>query len=165
MLWARTEDVGAARSTGKAKGTVHTKPVTLDYTSAANDFVYLVKLGIPPSVGHNSTFARDPEIKWAAVFTGPIRRTSTMLVRRTRNYAEVSADVGRTFNELCRSLPFNRNVLAAVCPYPQALFRTGNRARAATRMAVLRRLRHECDSTRAAPTGGYTYPGACRRQQ
>ena len=40
--------------------------------------------------GHDSLFARDPEIKREAVFVGPVMRTGSTLVRRTRDYAEVS---------------------------------------------------------------------------
>ncbi len=120
VLWAGPEDLGAARRTGKAEGSLRTRPVSLELGFAASDFGYLVDLGIPQSAGHNSAFSRDPEIKREAVFAGPVLRTSTTLVRRTRDFAEASADSGRGFTELCRSLPSYRSVLAEYA-HPHAL--------------------------------------------
>jgi hypothetical protein len=42
---------------------VRTRPVALELGFAADDFGYLVDLGIPQSAGPGSAFARDPEIK------------------------------------------------------------------------------------------------------
>jgi predicted ATPase len=61
---------------------------------------------------HNSLFALDPEIKREAVFVGRVMRTSSTLVRRTRDYAEAGAESGRGFEEMTRSLPPDRSVLA-----------------------------------------------------
>ncbi|MBW0012581.1 AAA family ATPase [Mycobacterium sp.] len=112
VLWAGPEQLGGARRTGKAQGTVHTRPLSLELGFAADDFGYLVDLGIPQMAGIASAFGRDPEIKREAVFAGPVLRTGTTLVRRTRNLAEVSSDAGRGFDELTRSLPSYRSVLA-----------------------------------------------------
>ncbi len=120
VLWAGPEQLGGARRTGNAQGTTRTKPVSLELGFAADDFGYLVDLGLPQMAGHNSAFARDPEIKREALFVGPVLRTGTTLVRRTRDYAEVSSDTGRGFDELCRSLPSYRSVLAEYA-HPQAL--------------------------------------------
>ena len=57
-------------------------------------------------------FALDPEIKREAVFVGRVMRTSSTLVRRTRDYAEASAESGRGFDEMTRSLPPYHSVLA-----------------------------------------------------
>jgi predicted ATPase len=54
------------------------------------------------------------------LFAGPVLRTGTTLVRRTRDFAEVSADSGRGFDELSRSLPSYRSVLAEYA-HPHAL--------------------------------------------
>ena len=62
--------------------------------------------------GHRSLFGLDPEIKREAVFAGPVMRTGSTLVRRSRDHAEVSAESGRGFDELSRSLPPYRSVLA-----------------------------------------------------
>ena len=112
VLWAGPEQLGGARRTGKAQGTVHTRPLSLELGFAADDFGYLVDLGIPQMAGIASAFGRDPEIKREAVFAGPVLRTGTTLVRRTRNLAEVSSDAVRGFDELTRSLPSYRSVLA-----------------------------------------------------
>jgi predicted ATPase len=120
VLWAGPEQLGGARRTGKAQGTARTRPVSLELGFAADDFGYLVDLGLPQMAGHNSAFARDPEIKREALFVGPVLRTGTTLVRRTRDFAEVGADSGSGFDELCRSLPSYRSVLAEFA-HPQAL--------------------------------------------
>jgi predicted ATPase len=120
VLWAGPEQLGGARRTGKAQGTVRTRPVSLELGFAADDFGYLVDLGIPQSAGPGSAFARDPEIKREALFAGPVLRTGTTLVRRTRDFADVSADSGRGFDELSRSLPSYRSVLAEYA-HPHAL--------------------------------------------
>ena len=57
-------------------------------------------------------FAFDPEIKREAVFAGAVMRTASTLVRRTRDYVEVSSESGRGFDEVSRSLPAYRSVLA-----------------------------------------------------
>ncbi|OBH31178.1 ATP-binding protein [Mycobacterium sp. E342] len=120
-LWAGPEELKGARRTGKAEGTVRTRPVALELGFAADDFGYLVDLGIPVSAGRaDSHFARDPEIKREAVFAGPVLRTGTTLVRRAASFVEVTADTGRGFDELSRSLPLYRSVLAEYA-HPHAL--------------------------------------------
>ncbi|OBK15909.1 AAA family ATPase [Mycobacterium asiaticum] len=118
VLWAGPEQLGGARREGKAQGTARTRPVSLELGFAADDFGYLVDLGIPQMAGYRSAFARDPEIKREALFVGPVLRPATTLVRRTREFAEVSGDSG--FEELCRTLPAYRSVLAEYA-HPQAL--------------------------------------------
>jgi predicted ATPase len=112
VLWAGPEHLGGARRTGRVEGTTRTAPIALEMGYAADDFGYLVDLGLPQMAGHRSLFARDPEIKREAVFVGPVMRTGSTLVRRTRDYAEVSAESGRGFDTLSRSLPAYRSVLA-----------------------------------------------------
>jgi predicted ATPase len=119
VLWAGPEQPGAARRTGTTEGTVRTRPVSLELGFAADDFGYLVDMGIPQSAGPGSAFARDPEIKREMLFAGPVLRTATTLVRRVRDFAEVSAESGG-FEELCRSLPAYRSVLAEYA-HPHAL--------------------------------------------
>jgi hypothetical protein len=112
VLWAGPEQLGGARRTGKVEGTIRTGPVSLELGFASDDFGYLVDLGLPQMAGHNSLFTLDPEIKREAVFVGRVMRTGSTLVRRTRDYAEASAESGRGFDEMTRSLPPYRSVLA-----------------------------------------------------
>jgi predicted ATPase len=120
VLWAGPENLTGASRTGVAQGTTRTRPISLELGYASNDFGYLVDLGIPQDAGLRSAFARDPEIKREAVFAGPVPRKGAMLIRRTREFAEASAESGRGFDELSRSMPAYRSVLAEYA-HPQAL--------------------------------------------
>jgi predicted ATPase len=120
VLWAGPEQLGGARRTGATQGTTRIRPVSLELGFASDDFGYLIDLGLPQSAGHGSLFARDPEIKREAVFTGPRLRPASTLVRRGRDYAEAATESGRGFDELTRSLPTYRSVLAEYA-HPDAL--------------------------------------------
>ncbi len=118
VLWA-----GPEQPNEQTQGTVRTRPVSLELGFAADDFGYLVDLGLPQmagSGGEPSAFAQDPEIKREVVFAGPVLRPASTLVSRTREYAEVAAQSGRGFDELTRSLPSYRSVLAEYA-HPDAL--------------------------------------------
>lgn len=118
VLWA-----GPEQPSEETQGTTRTRPVSLEMGFAADDFGYLVDLGLPQmagSGGEPSAFALDPEIKREVVFAGPVLRPGSALVRRTREYAEVAAQTGRGFDELTRSLPSYRSVLAEYA-HPDAL--------------------------------------------
>ncbi|WP_019971516.1 AAA family ATPase [Mycobacterium sp. 141] len=116
VLWA-----GPEQPAEKAQGTTRTRPVSLELGFAADDFGYLVDLGLPQMAGIGPTaFALDPEIKREMVFSGPVLRPSSAVVRRTGEYAEVAAESGRGFEELSRSLPSYRSVLAEYT-HPHAL--------------------------------------------
>ncbi|OBB01597.1 ATP-binding protein [Mycobacteriaceae bacterium 1482268.1] len=112
VLWAGPERLGQARRTGRVEGTTRTGPVALELGFASDDFGYLVDLGMPQMAGFKSLFSLDPEIKREVVFGGAVMRRSTTLVKRTRDYVEVSAASGRGFDEVSRSLPPYRSVLA-----------------------------------------------------
>ena len=112
VLWAGPEQLGGARRTGRVEGTTRTGPVALELGYASDDFGYLVDLGLPQMAGHKSLFAFDPEIKREAVFAGAVMRTGSTLVRRTRDYVEAAAESGRGFDEVSRTLPPYRSVLA-----------------------------------------------------
>ena len=117
-LWAGPEHAAA-----DAQGTTRTRPVSLELGFAADDFGYIVDLGLPQMAGSGgapSAFARDPEIKREMVFAGPALRPASALVRRTREYADVAAVSGRGFDELTRTLPSYRSVLAEYA-HPHAL--------------------------------------------
>ena len=110
VLWAGPEELKGARRSRQTQGTVRTRPVSLEMGFAADDFGYLVDLGIPQSAGE-SVFVRDPEIKREVLFAGPVLRPSATLVRRSRVFAE-AVNSGNGFDELSRSLPLYRSVLA-----------------------------------------------------
>lgn len=112
VLWAGPEQLAGARRTGRVEGTARTGPVSLEMGFSADDFGYLVDLGLPQMAGHGSLFALDPEIKREAVFVGPVMRNSSTLVRRTRDYVEASAESGRGFDKVTQALPAYRSVLA-----------------------------------------------------
>jgi predicted ATPase len=112
VLWAGPEQPSGTRRTGRVEGTTRTGPVSLEMGFASDDFGYLVDLGLPQMAGPGSLFARDPEIKREAIFVGPVMRNSSTLVRRTRDYAEASAESGRGFDKLSQVLPAYRSVLA-----------------------------------------------------
>jgi predicted ATPase len=112
VLWAGPEQLSGARRTGRVEGTARTGPVALELGFASDDFGYVVDLGLPQMAGHKSLFALDPESKREAVFAGAVMRTASTLVRRTRDYLEVSAESGRGCDEVSRSLPTFRSVLA-----------------------------------------------------
>src|SRR3954454_5772590 len=54
VLWAGPEQLRGARRTGKVQGTARTGPVSLELVFAADDFGYLVELGLPQIAGHKS---------------------------------------------------------------------------------------------------------------
>lgn len=111
VLWAGPEQLGEARRSGAAQGSVRTRVVSLEMGFASDDFGYLVDLGLPPQApGDTSAFAHDPEIKREIVFAGPVPRRGATLVTRTRAFAQANTDSG--VEELSRSLPTYRSVLA-----------------------------------------------------
>ncbi|MFI5507449.1 AAA family ATPase [Mycobacterium sp. NPDC051804] len=112
VLWAGPEQLGGARRTGRVEGTARTRPVSLELGFASDDFGYLVDLGLPQMAGHRSLFTRDPEMKREAVFVGPVMRSGSTLVRRTREYVEASSESGRGFDKVTQALPAYRSVLS-----------------------------------------------------
>lgn len=88
------------------------RPVELEIGYAADDFGYIADLGLPVMAGAQSAFALDPELKREVVFAGPVLRPSSTLVQRAGPLAQASAESGRGFDELTRSLPTYRSVLA-----------------------------------------------------
>ncbi|AQA01162.1 ATP-binding protein [Mycobacterium sp. MS1601] len=111
VLWAGPENTAGARRTGRVEGTVRTRSVSLEMGYAADDFGYLVDLGLPQMAGIQSAFTLDPEIKREAVFVGSTPRTNSMLVRRGGPLAEARAESGRGFDQLTSGLPTYHSVL------------------------------------------------------
>jgi predicted ATPase len=81
-LWAGPETIGKRVRSGEydVEGTVRSERVSLQLGFAADEFSYLIDLGIP--VRSDSAFNLDPEIKRELVWTGQVQRPATMLVRR-----------------------------------------------------------------------------------
>lgn len=75
---AREGGLQSARWAGPA---TRNRPVELELGYAADDFGYIVDLGLP--VPAMSIFDRDPQIKREAIFTGPVLRPASTLVRRS----------------------------------------------------------------------------------
>src|SRR6185312_15154213 len=96
---------GGLQSAWWAVARTHNWPAELELGYAADDFGYLVDLGIPVMVAHRSLFDRDPEIKREVVFAGPVLRPNSTLV-------QARDESGRTFDTLTRALPTYRSVLA-----------------------------------------------------
>jgi predicted ATPase len=111
-LWAGPENTAGARRTGTVQGTTRTRSISLEMGFAADDFGYLVDLGLPQMAGIKSVFARDPEIKREAVFVGAVPRPNSTLVRRGGPLAEARAESGRGFDVLTKSLPTYHSVLS-----------------------------------------------------
>ncbi|HEY5843388.1 MAG TPA: AAA family ATPase [Mycobacterium sp.] len=109
-LWAGPEHLGGARRTGATQGGRRTRSVSIELGYAADDFGYLIDLGLPQAT--ETAFERDPEVKREVVFAGPVARPTTTLVRRVRGYVEVAGDTGSGFDELGRNVPAHRSVLA-----------------------------------------------------
>ncbi|MDN4518111.1 AAA family ATPase [Mycolicibacterium austroafricanum] len=109
-MWAGPEHLGGARRTGTAQGGPRTRPVSIELGYAADDFGYLIDLGLPQA--RETAFGRDPEVKRELVFAGPVARPTATLVRRVRGLVEVAADTGRGFDALASNLPAHRSVLA-----------------------------------------------------
>src|SRR5689334_23509328 len=79
-MWAGPEHLKGARRTGVAQGGPRTRAVSIELGYAAEDFGYLVDLGLPQAA--DTAFARDPEIKRELVFVGSVARPAATLVRR-----------------------------------------------------------------------------------
>ena len=81
-LWAGPETIGKRVRSGEyeVEGTLRAERVSLQLGFAADEFSYLIDLGLPIRTG--SAFNLDPEIKRELVWSGPVQRPATMLVRR-----------------------------------------------------------------------------------
>jgi len=96
VLWAGPEHLGTAVRSGRhpVQGTVRSGPVNLQLGFASDDFSYLIDLGLPTR-DESSAFNLDPEIKREVVWSGPVMRPATMLVRRTRASVEIRGTSAR----------------------------------------------------------------------
>ena len=85
VLWAGPEHLGAAVRSGRhpVQGTVRSGPISLQLGFASDDFSYLIDLGLPTR-DDSSAFNLDPEIKREVVWSGPVMRPGSVLIKRKR---------------------------------------------------------------------------------
>jgi predicted ATPase len=109
VLWAGPEALAGARRGAPVEGTVRKGPISLRIGYAAEDFGYLVDLGLPRPTGLPTAFQRDPELKRELIFSGPVMRPSTTTVRRRHGLLEVRD--GRSWVEVRQDLAAYRSML------------------------------------------------------
>ena len=112
-LWAGPERIGAAVRSGSQplQGTRRSGPVSLLLGFASDGFGYLADLGLPtPS---DSTFCLDPELKRELIWSGPLLRPASTLVRRRGPLVEVRGGDG-SFEPVTDQLRTFDSVLAEV---------------------------------------------------
>ncbi len=107
-LWAGPEHLSGSVRSGRhpVQGTVRSGPISLQLGFASDDFSYLIDLGLPTRYA-SSAFNLDPEIKREVVWSGPIMRPASVLVKRKRTLAELrgtaaSADAWQPFESTLR---------------------------------------------------------------
>jgi predicted ATPase len=90
VLWAGPEHLAASVRAGRhpVQGTVRSGPISLQLGFASDDFSYLIDLGLPTR-DEASAFNLDPEIKREVVWSGPVMRPASVLVRRKRALVEL----------------------------------------------------------------------------
>jgi predicted ATPase len=90
VLWAGPENLAASVRAGRhpVQGTVRSGPISLQLGFASEDFSYLIDLGLPTR-DELSAFNLDPEIKREVVWSGPVMRPASVLVRRKRALVEL----------------------------------------------------------------------------
>jgi predicted ATPase len=89
-LWAGPEHFAASVRSGRhaVQGTVRSGPISLQLGFASDDFSYLIDLGLPTR-HQSSAFNLDPEIKREVVWSGPVMRPASVLVKRKRALVEL----------------------------------------------------------------------------
>lgn len=104
---AREGGLQSARWAGPAR---LNHPVELELGYAADDFGYIVDLGLP--VPAMSMFDRDPQIKREVVFAGATMRPASTLVQRSGPLVQCfNDDTGRGVDHVTSTLPAHRSIL------------------------------------------------------
>ena len=114
VLWAGPEQVSAAMKRGEVpvEGARRRHPIQLRMGfagEAADDYGYAIDIGLP--IPAKSLFDHDPEIKAEAVWSGPLLRPATGLVRRHGALIETRGDKGR-WERVDRLVPPYASMLA-----------------------------------------------------
>ena len=96
VLWAGPEHLGVAVRAGRhpVQGTVRSGPISLQLGFASDDFSYLIDLGLPTR-DETSAFNLDPEIKREVVWSGPVMRPASVLIKRKRASVELRGTSSR----------------------------------------------------------------------
>ena len=114
VLWAGPERISAAMRRGDVpvQGTGRNQPVNLRLGfagEAPEDYGYAIDIGLP--VPARTLFGEDPEVKVETVWSGPVLRPATLLVRRRNALLETRNDQGR-WQAVDRLLPAYASMLA-----------------------------------------------------
>jgi predicted ATPase len=116
-LWAGPEHLGAAVRSGRhpVQGTVRSGPISLQLGFASDDFSYLIDLGLPTR-DESSAFNLDPEIKREVVWSGPVMRPASVLIKRKRASVELrgTASTGDSWERFQSALRTYESVLTEV---------------------------------------------------
>ena len=93
-LWAGPEQPSRAMKSGQhpVEGTPRKRVVSLRLGFAGETFSYAIDLGLPTPNG--SAFARDPEIKREAIWTGPRFRQAALLLDRRNGFVQARGPEG-----------------------------------------------------------------------
>src|SRR5918995_53010 len=92
VLWAGPDHIGASVRAGQqpVQGTVRSRSVSLQLGFASDEFSYLIDLGLTTRY-ESSAFNLDPEINREVIWSGPVMRPASVLVKRKRALAELRA--------------------------------------------------------------------------
>jgi predicted ATPase len=114
-LWAGPEHFGAAVRSGRhpVQGTVRAGPISLQLGFASDDFSYLIDLGLPTR-NESSAFNLDPEIKREVVWSGPVMRPASVLIRRKRALVELQGPSGDSWEKFESALRSYESMLTEV---------------------------------------------------
>lgn len=110
VLWAGPETLSSGMRSGEfaVQGTVRQESISLRLGFAADDFGYLMDLGLPlPS---ETAFGRDPIIKREQIFAGPAARGAAVLADRSGALVRSRGDDGG-WSELSRSIKQHESML------------------------------------------------------
>ncbi|HEX2545537.1 MAG TPA: AAA family ATPase, partial [Ramlibacter sp.] len=115
VLWAGPEQFSAAMRRGEqaVEGSRRNQPVNLRLGFSGDtpqEYGYAIDIGLPVPVPR-TLFHQDPEVKAEAVFSGPVLRPATLLVRRRNALLETRGDDGR-WHAVDRLLPAYASMLA-----------------------------------------------------
>jgi predicted ATPase len=134
VLWAGPEHLAASVRSGRhpVQGTVRSGPVNLQLGFASDDFSYLIDLGLPTRY-ESSAFNLDPEIKREVVWSGPIMRPASVLVKRKRTLVELRGTSGNDDSWAFESM---------LRPYESVLTEVLDAVRAPELLAVRQQIRN-----------------------